>query len=85
MGKIILLLVILFGAYWASQYYKNSNKKSDSTPKEGEGLSIDELEKFYQEKIDEIEKKSVSEIVKYEGLLAYYKTELNKINNKKQK
>jgi hypothetical protein len=83
MGKLILLLVILFGAYWAAQYYKNT--KQTSTPKEGEGMSIDELEKFYQDEISKIEKKSVEEIVKYEGLLAYYKTELNKINNKKQK
>jgi len=85
MGKIILLLVILFGAYWAVQYYKGSNKKKSSDPKEGEEMNVDELEKFYREKIDEIEKKSVSEIGKYEGLLTYYRSELNKINNKKQK
>lgn len=74
-------MVICFGAYWAWQSYKNSKTNETATDQK----DVDELELFYQKQIDEIESKSKEEMAKHEGLLLYYKSQLEKINKIKNK
>jgi len=89
MGKVILLLVILFSAYWGYKYYKNSqdgkNKSTDKDPLQDTSDDVDALEIYYKRKIDEIENKSVEEIEKLQSSLDEYKKKLNKITNLKNK
>ncbi len=87
MGKIILLLVILFASYWAVQYYKNTNKKHDPDM-DYENFSEDEIDKlinFFDIKIKDIEKKSIDKINQSEKTLSYYKSQLEKLNQIKNK
>lgn len=77
MGKIIMFVVILFAAYWGRKYYKKTNEVVEV---KNEPQDIDELINYYNQKINEIESKSIGEIEKQEVLLAYYKEQLNKIN-----
>lgn len=87
MGKILLVAVILFAAYWGWKYYTASNKKEEPKPKPKfytETDDIDELVAFYERKIDEIESKSVEEIEKASEKLNEYKAKLEKIKNLKK-
>lgn len=83
MGKIILLALILFAFYWGMRYYKGSNKVVEV--KDESQDNIDKLVIYYNQKISEIENKSIEEIEKQEGILSYYKEQLNKINQIKNK
>lgn len=83
MGKIILLALILFAFYWGMRYYKGSNKVVEV--KDEPQDNIDKLVNYYNQKISEIENKSIEEIEKQEGILSYYKEQLNKINQIKNK
>lgn len=90
MGKFILLIVICFAAYWAWQYYKNRQQPNQKTNTCGRPSSIlgnsskvDELIAEFKSKISAIESKSTEEIKRSEELLAYYKEELEKLNNLK--
>lgn len=83
MGKIILLALILFAFYWGMRYYKGSNKVVEV--KDEPQDNIDKLVNYYNQKISEIESKSIEEIKKQEEILSYYKEQLNKINQMKNK
>lgn len=89
-GRIILFIVICFLAYWAWQYYKNRQQPNQKTNPSGKSSSIlhkesnvDELIAAFKSKIVDIESKSIEEIKRSEELLAYYKEELEKLNNLK--
>jgi len=89
MGRTILLIVICFAAYWAWQYYKNRQQPNQKTktPDRSSTLNnsskVDELIAEFKSKIAAIESKSTEEIKRSEELLAYYKEELEKLNNLK--
>ena len=90
MGRTILLIVICFAAYWAWQYYKNRQQPNYKTKPPGRSGSIlntsskvDELIAEFKSKIADIESRSTEEIKRSEELLAYYKEELEKLNNLK--
>lgn len=73
MGKIIILTFIILLIIWIIDYIitNNKNKKVNN---------VDTIAKLYQDKINEIESKSIEEIKKQEDLLNFYKSELEKIN-----
>ena len=84
MGRTILLIVICFAAYWAWQYYKNRQPpKTSSKSNAFNSSKVDELIAEFKSKIADIESKSTEEIKRSEELLAYYKEELEKLNNLK--
>ena len=82
MGKIILLALILFAFYWGIKYYKGANEVVEV--KDEPEDNIDRLVIYYNQKISEIESKSIEEIKKQEEILSYYKEQLNKINQIKK-
>jgi predicted negative regulator of RcsB-dependent stress response len=84
MGRTILLIVICFAAYWAWQYYKNRQQpKASGKSNAFNSSKVDELIAEFKSKIADIESKSTEEIKRSEELLAYYKQELEKLNNLK--
>ena len=89
MGKLILLLVIIFGAYWAWQYYKEANKKPVQPPQpDYSGClpnEVDDLIKYFDTAIKNIETKSLDEIKKSEEVLKHFKTQLERLNQIKNK
>ncbi len=89
MGKLILLIIVCFGAYWAWQTYKEGQKKKEDNKtkpivNQDGHESVDALMAYYNRKISEIESKSVEEIKRSQELLDLYKKELDKINNLKK-
>lgn len=85
MGRIILLLVILFALYWAREYYNARKEKKPKVPSKNEVETVDELISYYNGKIEEIESKSMEEIRTSEDTLKIYKEQLEKLNKIKNK
>lgn len=91
MGKLILFAIICFAIYWATKYYKARPKEKENDYSKGatsvapESSEVDELIANFNKKIAEIESKSVEEIKKQEHLLQYYKQELQKLTNLKNR
>lgn len=89
MGKIILLVLVCFAIYWSVQAYRNGQKKKEEkeTPKDYpdymEG-NVEQLKKFYENKIAELENKSLEGLDKAQQQLKHYKEELEKINQLKK-
>lgn len=71
MGKIILLIIILFCIFFGAKYIKAKTKK---TP-----LTVEEFIDYFNEKISEIECKSSAEIDAATEKIKYYKEELEKL------
>lgn len=87
MGKIILVLVILFAGYWGLKYHNKTKEAPEKKPyKPGDKVAdADSLKAYYEQKIAEIESKSIEEIEKAQESLDKYKAELDKLNQLKNK
>lgn len=88
MGKLILLILIIFALYWAWKLYmKNAGDVVilDIHPdKAKDNATVDDLMNYFNGKIKEIESKSLKETKHAEEKLEYYKEELNKLKKIKE-
>ena len=95
-GRMILFAVICFLLYWAWAYYKARPKeeckekepdysRGAATSASSNASKVDELIADFNKKIADIESKSVEEIQRSESILNFYKAELEKLNNLKNK
>lgn len=89
MGKLVLFIIICFFAYWAWEVYSNRNKKEDNSPQPDYSGStpseLDNLIKYFDTKIKEIETRSIDEIKRSEDVLKHFKTQLARLKEIKNK
>jgi hypothetical protein len=81
-GKIILLVVIIFFVYQAVQLYKKRNEEeTDSNPYKDHNLNdIVKLEKFFKLKIEEIEQDALHGVKSAQDKLKHFTEQLDKLS-----